>query len=242
MKYLLFLLFPLLALANPIETTCPYNVIWGTPVLQSDINTQYLCKKSYAINYSYNTKTPNYVLEHLTPKMLSGNITRTNNFKEDSKIPRKYRATINDYLNSGYDRGHMAPAGDFSFDLVSMKESFLLSNMIPQDATNNRGIWKVLEEHVRDMSSYVPDTFVITGTIYGADYRFIGNRVGIPESMYKVIIQPTINTMVAYEVPNKPINSANLMPYKVTVSSLELKTGINFSPFIPAQLHYLETR
>lgn len=239
-KILILLLFPLLVLANPIDDKCSDNVIWGAPKLLNEVNTQYLCKLDYAINYNYKTKVANYVVEHIQPTQLIKKSSRKNDFREDIEIPFQYRSTLQDYVRSGYDRGHMAPAGDFVYDSTVMSESFLLSNMMPQNQNNNRGIWKVLEDHIRDLSAR-ENVYVITGTIFNPGYKVIGNGVGVPDQIYKIVILPDRKKMFGFLFPNVEINSINLSKYVVSISLIEQKTGINFSPLIPENLKHLET-
>lgn len=239
-KILFLLFFPFCVLANSIDTSCPNNVIWGAPVLKSYNNTQILCNNNYAVIYDYTKKTPIVVVEHLTPKNFTISTTRTNDFREDLRIPVKYRSLNSDYLKSGFDRGHLAPAGDFMFSKQAMSDSFLLSNMVPQIPANNRNIWKILEDHVRDLAAVNPDTYVITGVIFSAPQLKVGNGVIVPNVLYKIVIQPSTNTMLAFRIPNTDINSVNLTPYRVSVNSIEKLTGINFSPLIPVNLKALE--
>lgn len=238
-KFLILLLFPLIVAANPIDEKCPNNVIWGAPKVSNENTTQYLCRINYAVNYNYKTKVANYVVEHINPKQLIKKSSRKNDFREDTEIPVKYRSTLDDYSGSGYDRGHMAPAGDFVYDSVAMSESFLLSNMMPQNQNNNRGIWKVLEDHVRDLS-VIHNVYIITGTIFNPGYKIIGNGVGVPDEIYKIVIVPDMKKIFAFLFPNKTINSINLSKYIVPVYIIEQKSGINFSPLIPENLKQLE--
>lgn len=86
----------------------------------------------------------------LSADELDGTASRSDDFRADSSIPFGYRAELDDYSGSGFDRGHMAPAGDMKRSRKVMSESFFLSNMSPQVGIGfNRHIWKNLEEAVR---------------------------------------------------------------------------------------------
>jgi len=234
----LFLLLPVLALGNPIDDKCPEKVIWGAPIIKDGDN-QYLCRNGYAVNYSYKTKTPIYVVEHITKTNLIGTIKRQNNFHEDIEIPYNYRSKLSDYSGTVYDRGHLAPAADFEYSKDAMDESFLMTNMMPQNKTLNRGTWAYLESYVRDLA-HLGDVYVITGTIYNKGYKTIGEGVGIPDSIYKVVIQPSINKIVVYKFPNTGIHLKDFRKYLVSVKSIEKTTGLNISPLIPKNLVDLE--
>jgi endonuclease G, mitochondrial len=103
-----------------------------------------------AIILAYNEEheQAHWVSYKLTSQMLKGAAKRTDKFKEDPKVSTK-SASPTDYRLSGYDRGHLAPAGDFTYDATAMAESFYMSNMSPQIPSFNRGIWKKLEDQVR---------------------------------------------------------------------------------------------
>ena len=163
---LLILLTPLIALANPIDDRCPDFVVWGAPVIKAEGNNQYVCHTGYALNYNNRTRVSYYVVEHVKKSNLVGTAARGNDFREDPAITAQFRSTLQDYAGSGYDRGHMAPAADFTWSAQVMSESFFLSNMMPQNPGNNRGIWKYLEEQTRAIAQKQGDVFVITGTVY----------------------------------------------------------------------------
>jgi len=74
--------------------------------------------------------------EHLTQSVLrkgsdAGDRSKSN-FTEDASIPAVFRAKLQDYFRSGYDRGHMVPAADAKLSQDAMDETFLLSNIAPQ--------------------------------------------------------------------------------------------------------------
>jgi len=88
-------------------------------------------------------------------------VKRSNAFP-DYNVPEG-SATNVDYQGSGYDRGHLAPAGDMSWSSQTMEESFFYSNMSPQVPGFNRGIWERLEDQVREWAIENQDIYVVTG-------------------------------------------------------------------------------
>lgn len=221
------------AIANPIDTKCPTHVMWGAPQIPLEGNNQYLCRGEYAVNLNYKTKVPYFVVEHIIAKNINSDVKRQNDFREDPEVPVKYRTTLKDYANGKYDRGHMAPAGDFTSDSKFMSESFLLSNMMPQTPGNNRGIWNVLEGQVRDWVIKYKELYVITGTIYNLNYETIGNGVGVPTYIYKIIINPIEQKSIAFKLPNVKLDPSTLGNYIVSIADIEAETGINFEPNLP---------
>ena len=103
----------------------------------------------------------------------SGQVDRTDNFRPDTSISTG-SAELKDYRGSGFDRGHLAPAGDMKWDRTAMSESFLMSNMSPQEPSFNRGIWKRLEEQVRNWAIEKDSLFVITGPVLESLVSSIG--------------------------------------------------------------------
>lgn len=239
---LALLTIPLLGQANPIDERCPDFVVWGAPVIKVEGNNQYVCHTGYALNYNNRTRVPYYVVEHVKKANLNGAAARGNDFREDPAIPAQHRATLADYTASGYDRGHMAPAADFTYSTQVMSESFFLSNMMPQNPGNNRGIWKYLEEQTRALAVKYGDVYVITGTVYDAAVvPRIGN-VEVPNQIYKIVIDARTGRTLAHLFPNIKLEVADIDRYAVTVADIEKLTGIDFSPRIPANLKVRETQ
>jgi endonuclease G len=126
-----------------------------------------VCHTKYVLSHNNETKTPDWVLERLTRDQISGKNKRPKmKFQPEPNVPQDKRAVDADYRNSKFDRGHQAPSADFSGDADWMVESFFLSNIVPQvGAGFNRGIWKELEDNVRDLVPNRGVLFVITGPI-----------------------------------------------------------------------------
>lgn len=238
MKKILFLLLvPFTALANPIDDQCPQFVLRGAPVSQLT-DTIYLCKQNYAINYRTDTKTAEYVAEHVIQASITGPAKRANDFRPDQAIPKEYQSQLTDYAGHPYDRGHLSPAGDNTQTPSIMSESFYLSNMIPQVPNNNRGIWKQLETYVRNWVTEGKDIYVISGTLYMQGALEIGkNHVGVPTHVWKVIIDKTSTQGIAFIFPNTAIPVKDLPDYATKISEIEQLTGINFMPQLTAEQH-----
>lgn len=227
--------------ANGIDDKCPQVTVWGAPQIKTEGDNQYICKADYGINLNYKTKVAYFVVEHITKdEIASKSASRKDDFREDTEVPVEYRVTLNDYKGSGLDRGHMAPAADFVSDAKLMSESFFLSNMMPQNQGNNRGIWKFTEEQVRSWA-LKSDVYAITGTHYDAGYKTMGNGVGVPTHIYKIVIQPANKRMIAFWYPNEKLDPKQIAKYVTSVSDIESKTGIDFSPKIPVDLKPLES-
>ena len=202
---LLFILalIPTFAYANPIDDKCPEHVVLGAPVSSIVENTQYVCHTNYAIHYRFDTKTAEYVVEHLDNADITGPAKRKDDFRPDDQIAPENSATLADYSGEPYDRGHLVPGADNRANQEIMSESFFLSNMVPQVPNNNRGIWRMLELKVRNWALENRDLYVVSGTIYEEGYKTIGDgRVGVPTHLWKVVYDTVTKSTVAYLMPN----------------------------------------
>jgi endonuclease G len=190
-----------------------------------------LCRKGYLLAHDPDRKTPVWVAEYLTRDKASASLARTNNFRPDPDLDKGERAELSDYKGSGFDRGHMAPAGNMKWDQQAMSESFFLSNIVPQTGKGmNQGIWKDLEERVRLWAINRGGVYIYTGPIYAKEPPdFIGaHRVAVPTHLYKIIYAPVRVEAIAFIMPNIKLRSADMSSYIVTIREVEEKTGLDF--------------
>jgi endonuclease G len=224
-------LVPSVALANPINDNCPQHTIFGAPISQIQENTQYICHTNYAIHYRYDTKTAEYVVEHIDNADITGPAKRKDDFRRDDQIPEEHSATLEDYSGEPYDRGHLVPGANNKANPEIMSESFFLSNMVPQVPNHNRGIWRILELKVRDWALENRDLYVVSGTIYEDGYKTIGDgKVGVPTYLWKVVYDGATKSTVAYVLPNVELPVKDLPNYITTVDRVEELTGLNIFP------------
>ncbi len=232
----LFILLTAILIANPIDDKASQFVYEGAPISKIIKDNQYIIKKNYAIHYRFDTKTAEYVVERPTIEKINGNSKRKDDFRVDPDIAKHYQSVLDDYAGEAYDRGHLVPAGNNTQNDDVMSESFFLSNMVPQVPNHNRGIWKQLETAVRIWVNEGKDIYVITGTFYNKEHKEIGKRVGVPDYMWKVIIDAKSKKGIAFWFPNAPLPVADLPKYIVSIEEVEQKTGINFNPKISEKL------
>ncbi len=185
-----------------------------------------LCFEGFAVYYSPEHKKPIYVVEKLNRNRLIGERQkRSNRFYEEARLPRQERALIADYRDSGYDRGHNAPAADMHNE-QAMAQSFSLANMMPQARENNRGIWaKQVEQATRHYALRASgDIYVFTGST-GNIGRIGASQVTIPSHLYKLVYDPSRKKAWAYWVENT--NNAAMTP-PISYQDLKDRTGIDF--------------
>lgn len=132
----------------------------------TDRDTTIVCHTRYVLSHNNDGKVPDWVLEHLTRAQVTGTAKRPKQkFRAETAVPRP--AEDGDYKNSKFDRGHQAPSDDFKSDVELMKESFILSNIVPQIGVGfNQGIWKEFEDLVRGLAKSRGELYVVTGPVY----------------------------------------------------------------------------
>jgi len=205
-----------------------------------------LIYKGFDLAYNEQFEQAAWVAYVLTREEIeSGNIGRTDNFRPDPNLPTG-SASLADYRGSGFDRGHLAPAGDMKWDTHAMSESFLMSNMSPQSPAFNRGIWRKLETKVRNWALEKDSLYVITGPVLSPIDSLIGeNQVGIPQYYFKVLVDlsPPDHSFIAFLLPNLG-SSDSLHQFAITVDSLEKVTGYDFFAAAPDQdlVNWLEKK
>ncbi len=189
----------------------------------------------FSLFYSEEHEQAAWVAYVLSSKEVGGKIARSNNFREDPSIITG-SASLSDYKGSGYDRGHLAPAGDLKWSESSMKDSFYLSNMSPQVPGFNRDIWKRLEEWTRDQAVINGELIVITGPVLtDGPYEEIGESgVDIPKRYFKVLMdytEPEIKA-IGFIMENKA-SKYPVTDFALTIDEVELVTGLDFFYMLP---------
>lgn len=189
----------------------------------------------YLLAYQESYEQAAWVAYQLSRDELSGPHRRKDVFREDGFVATG-SAHPEDYRLSGFDRGHLAPAADFSFSEQAMEKSFYMSNISPQLPGFNRGIWKKLEEQVRAWAREYEQVIVITGPLFTTEEpkRIGENEVLVPDYFFKVLfeIDPPSYKMLAFLLKNQKSNRP-LLDYAISVDSLEQFSGIDFFFHLP---------
>lgn len=191
-------------------------------------------RQGYVTSYNKQRKTPNWVAWTLTKQHTYGDLQRQNErFEEDTDVPAP-RATYQDYYNSRYDRGHMCPAGDNKWDQRAMTESFLMTNICPQNHGLNKEDWNTLEIQCRTWARRYGEVTIVCGPIFEGEPRYIGrNRVQVPSGFFKVVYR---------EKPQRKaigfifLNDGSRQPWReraCSVDDVEERTGYDFFPGLP---------
>ncbi|WP_114810074.1 DNA/RNA non-specific endonuclease [Paraburkholderia kururiensis] len=196
--------------------------------------TRLLCYSDFVVLHSGITHGPLWSAEHLTRVHVADaqDMTRTNRFFEDDRLPAGEGATLADYKRSGFDRGHMSPAGN-RWNPQAMAESFSLANVVPQNRQNNERLWARIESTVRRLASRYGEAYVVTGPLFtGAQLQTIGpSRVFVPTELFKVVYLPSRDLAFAIVTQNVATNRYEIR----SVHDIEAASGIRF-PGIPENL------
>ncbi|MGB5420473.1 DNA/RNA non-specific endonuclease [Algibacter sp.] len=187
--------------------------------------------EGYSLSYS----EPNEQAEWVAYELKKSHLSNTN-FKrpyfEIDKAVKTGAASWRNYKNSGYDRGHLCPAGDRRYTQAAHDETFLTSNITPQEHQFNSGIWNSLEQKVRYWAGKYDGVFVVTGGVLKGNMKTIGTEhVSVPNQFYKVLIDNNSGAtkMIAFLMPHKDSNKP-LYEFVVSVDAIEKLTGIDFFP------------
>lgn len=189
-----------------------------------------------AMDISFNPRMhePNWVAWELTADETNGDIKRSSQFYSDDSV--EGCAETYDYLYSGYDRGHMAPAGDMKWDATAMRETFCMVNICPQAKVLNTGAWKRLEEKCRSVARTDSAIIIICGPVLTDTLRdFIGdNRVAVPKRFFKVILSSYTTPVrgIGFIMPNDRVKGG-MQATAVSIDEVERITGHDFFSALP---------
>jgi len=207
-----------------------------------------LCFEAFAVLHSGQSKTPVWVAQRLDPEGLAKalQVARSGRFYQEARLPSSERATLEDYHGSGWDRGHMAPAGDMPSE-NAMAQSFSLANMVPQAPDLNRGVWADYEKSTRRYVRRVGHAvYVITGPVYrqfqepsiskplqGMDLpmpRRLGpSSLWVPDAIFKLVYDPTQQRAWAYWAENRNDTKAAA---PISLQALRQRLGHQWLPYI----------
>jgi len=198
-------------------------------------------------SYDRRMRNARWVSEHLSTDKLHGHVKRDgSDFKADPLIPEMFRVSPEDYFNSGYDRGHLIPAGNNKNSEKAMSDTFFMTNISPQVGVGfNRHYWSRLEEFCRQLTRIYKDVYVITGPLWlpkvdeqkgkaFVKYEVFGNppTIAVPTHFYKVILaenNPSERYVAAFVLSNEAIEeSVPLEGFAVKLENVEIFSGLTF--------------
>ncbi|TCP10712.1 DNA/RNA non-specific endonuclease [Simplicispira metamorpha] len=208
------------------------------PIVPHQQKLRELCYDAFAILHSGVRKTPVFVAQKLNRALVAdADEKRKDRFFADARLPEAERAKLSDYKNSGYSRGHMAPAGDMPTP-AAMAQSFSLANMVPQVISHNSGAWKKIETDTRLYASRaIGDVYIITGPVFGERETLIKNSdVHVPTHIFKLVYDEAQNRAWAHFQENaEGVRAGEPISYEDLVQriGMELLPSVKPAPRLP---------
>ncbi len=224
--------------AETAEETTAEHVAYEIPILTKHKPEVLIQHYSYTVSYNPDLCIPNWVAWELNAEKLIERESRNKHFQPDPKLPQDMAVTTDEYKNSGWDRGHMCPAGDNKYHWRAMDACFYMTNMCPQNSNLNRGDWKELEEACRVWAAQEP-VYIVCGPILyrKPKYGYIGKsfQIRIPDAFFKVVLTGlqsgnprAIGFLYKNESGNNPRDK-----YVNSVDEVERITSMDFFSSLP---------
>ncbi|HJH04145.1 MAG TPA: DNA/RNA non-specific endonuclease [Victivallis vadensis] len=218
---------------SEVNYRLPEHLLRGIPQ-QTDL---ILTRRGFSLGYSRKYRQALWVIYILRAEDLEKErVARSRRFQADPAVGDQAVLPRN-YLKTGYDRGHLAPAADMAYSMEAMEHSFFMTNISPQIPGCNRGIWKRLENQVRRWAVKERELCVVTGPVFGPEEKNCGeNGIPVPRGFYKVILDLTPPVkMIGFVIPNEPAGK-RLDHFVTTVDRIEALTGNDFFSVLPDEL------
>ncbi|MDE5608371.1 MAG: DNA/RNA non-specific endonuclease [Muribaculaceae bacterium] len=199
-----------------------------------DMDEEIIEYRAMTVSFNADYHVPNWVAYELTADEARGDEPRYNKFQQDRNV--RGCASPADYRNTGFDRGHMAPAADMKWDSLAMRESFLMTNIVPQLHAINSGAWSKLEDKCRSHAIADSAVYIISGPVLTdpIDFRIGTTGVAVPRRFFKVILSPYADPpqAIGFIVPNETF-AGGIQACAVSVDSVESLTGHDFFTALP---------
>ena len=238
-KYIVLILSLTLLLAGSVSANKVYPNADGFRPRLEVLENEY-----YTTGYCTVARNPAWVYYFVKDTPYPDVGERPSYFSVDRRVNNP--VSSDDYTNTGYDRGHLAP--NFILGKVgglpAQEATFVMTNVIPQDPTLNRGLWKDLEMLIA--KTYLKENefmYIFTGPIYdfipGKPRMQLESGVWIPDWCYKIIVDLDgfEFRVLSFMFPNKGPYT-KLEDYLVSVDVIEKATGLDFLSDLPDSVEF----
>jgi DNA/RNA endonuclease G (NUC1)/PKD repeat protein len=230
-----------------------------TPASASNANDFLITRPQYIISYNQSRGTPNWVSYELDARQMVAGQDRCNCFSADPTLPTARQILTADYTDGGFDRGHMARSADRTAGNTDNADTYYLTNVVPQTADLNEGVWAQFEDALADSANIGGRAvYIIVGPLYSRantlSFLKSEGKVAIPDSTWKVaFIGPRTNgvpfslatiqswadlantTVLAVNMPNVAgVRNDPWQKYLTTVDKIEAATGYDFLSLLPS--------
>lgn len=208
---------------QPVPTTYPHSIT----ILENT---------AYVVGYDETRENPAWVSYRIPAQTIPGTFPRPARFHTDTRTHSQVKHE--DYTSSGYDRGHMAPnlAIASRFGEQAQKETFLMSNVVPQSPALNQGPWRLLEETLSSETAPSDgEIWVVTGPIYDSHPEHLKSGVEIPDAFFMAIADetPTGPRLQAFIMPQSTPRNADFRNYRTSIDEVERETGLDLFRDLP---------
>ena len=199
------------------------------------VTEQLIAHTGFTMSYNEDWLISNWVAYKMNAQRLETTVERHDNYIPDPAVKGR-SADNSDYRGiQPYSRGHLVPSRDMRWSGESEQESSYLSNIAPQDADLNSGLWNRIEEYVRNNVRIWGTVYICTGPIVEPGYTTVGaNHVVVPQKFFKVLLRHNKNHWASIGfVVNNEVCSGNMFNYAVSVDDVEALTGHDFFYNLP---------
>ena len=228
---------------------------WGVPADTSPTTNEItLVQADYVIRYDKDLRVPVWTAERVEASRLDDNIAREDCFRGDPRLDAETSSLPSDYSEPIYDQGHMMPFADQRYSKMSGHNSFIMTNMAPQNCQLNRGIWQILEQISRRWASQRDQLYVISGSVFDRDGNGMRDpdsaaahmksnnkkeRVAVPSAFYKVVAfrKPdgsveTVSVLLPHDEsnPTGPAALTYLNQHVTDLATVERLSGLDLFP------------
>jgi len=242
MKRILKITFVIVALAlsrHPAvgQLVCPKGASIDTTLLELPEISRgdtIVVHDGYIVSFRPSLRQPVWVAYNLTVDEVQGETERSGSFKRDPAVEFP-QAANSDYLRSGYDKGHMAPAADMKWSDKVMAESFYFTNICPQTPQLNRRNWLNLENQTRNLALRYGSVWIICGPVFDGEKKTIGeNMIPVPDKFFKALLAFNGKEYVAAAfVFENNEQKQELTDVLMTVDALEASIGLDLFRHLP---------
>jgi endonuclease G, mitochondrial len=229
-KSLFIGIISLIVTAESFGSECNEHTKFGSPSNPDKL----LCRSGYAVGYNYKHKSADWVAYKLSRTSVGKNeVSVQHLFAADNDIPEEFRSVPADYRGSGYDRGHLAPPQLMSYSFESMKEAYLLTNIVPQKAGFNRygytkyGAWGALENYEHSWALKRGELYVYSGPVYQSSVK-TQSGLEVPTHFFKILFDPEYSATIAFLIPHDENTAPQLKAYITSIDCIEEITGFDF--------------
>jgi endonuclease G len=241
--------------AGAVATHLP----WGAPVPTTPkTNERLLVQEDYVIDYDDDLRVPVWTAERIQRSRLDDSIARQDCFRADPRLSAAISSAPSDYSEPIYDQGHMTPFADQRYSKIAGINSFIMTNMAPQNCQLNRGIWQILEQITRRWAARHDELYVFNGSVFDRDGDGVRDpdsaaqhmksnngkaRVAVPSAFFKLIAfrQPdgtveTLSVLLPHDTsnPTGPSALTYLSGHITDIATLERLTGLDLLPHATA--------